>query len=439
MKSDQLKWAVLSVVVVLAATTGIIIATNKSGSDTAGDVVYQTVIVSPTTDDLYGKPTDVYVPPLSPEPTTSAEPSTSAPETSTASPSDGAPSSEPAPPASVPADPSGRAPTNIPMTKLAPGEKAPQFIIFSFDGAGSSAKMHEFLDAAAPNNARFTGFLTGLYVLDDSHADAYQGPGANRGKSEVGFGGDTAEVTQRIKDLNQAYLAGDEIGTHYNGHFCDLGENWSTAEWDSELDQFYDFMTNWKTIDGISDAPDLVFPPSEIKGGRTPCLAGQIDQLMPAWQAHGMTYDSSLPAPRDGIFWPERLDTGIWEFYMPQVYSAGLGGKVTAMDYNFWVKYNGAQKDVDVAADLTPKVLDTYRYMYDQAYNGNRAPVLIANHFNDWGGNAFNPATAQFMSETCGKPDTYCATYSDVVAWMELQDPAVLADLQDQPSVAYQP
>ena len=42
------------------------------------------------------------------------------------------------------------------------------------------------------------------------------------------------------------------------------------------------------------------------------------------------------------------------------------------------------------------------------------------------------------MRETCGKPDTYCATYQDVIAWMELQDPAVLADLQAKFPVAYQ-
>ena len=35
----------------------------------------------------------------------------------------------------------------------------------------------------------------------------------------------------------------------------------------------------------------------------------------------------------------------------------------------------------------------------------------------------------------CGKPHTYCATYSDVVAWMELQDPAILAGLQARPAV----
>ena len=41
-----------------------------------------------------------------------------------------------------------------------------------------------------------------------------------------------------------------------------------------------------------------------------------------------------------------------------------------------------------------------------------------------------------FMKEKCGQPDTYCATYQDVIAWMELQDPAVLAELQAQAPVA---
>ena len=77
--------------------------------------------------------------------------------------------------------------------------------------------------------------------------------------------------------------------------------------------------------------------------------------------------------------------------------------------------------------------------MYDQAYNGNRAPMLIANHFNKWNGDSFNPPAMDFMKEKCGQPDTYCATYQDVIAWMELQDPAVLADLQGLPAVATGP
>ncbi|MCW2622617.1 MAG: polysaccharide deacetylase, partial [Frankiales bacterium] len=219
--SKQVKWAVLGVVIALAATVGIILGTNRSGDDAAGPgPVLQTVTVPPS-EDIYGKPTGTG------PATTSASPSTPESSASAAAGSepgpgtsaDSSPESS-APESSAPVDPSGRKPTNIPMTKLAPGEKAPQFVIFSFDGVGSSAKMHEFLDAAAPSDARFTGFLTGTYLLDDTHADAYQGPGANPGQSEVGFGGDDAEITQRITDLNQAYLAGNEIGTHYNGHFC---------------------------------------------------------------------------------------------------------------------------------------------------------------------------------------------------------------------------
>ena len=62
-----------------------------------------------------------------------------------------------------------------------------------------------------------------------------------------------------------------------------------------------------------------------------------------------------------------------------------------AMDYNFWVKFNGAKDQPDTAPQLRQIVAQTYDYMYDEAYNGNRAPVLIANHFNTWNGDSFNP------------------------------------------------
>ena len=113
-------------------------------------------------------------------------------------------------------------------------------------------------------------------------------------------------------------------------------------------------------------------------------------RLIPAWKAHNMTYDSSMPAPQNGIYWPEKVD-GIWEFYMPQVYSPGFEGMTTAMDYNFWAKFNSAKEEPDTAPELRDIVKKTYDYMFDQAYNGNRAPILIANHFNKWNGDSFNP------------------------------------------------
>jgi hypothetical protein len=334
-----------------------------------------------------------------------------------------------------------RPPTNVPMKKLAPGEKPPQFIIFSFDGAGSHQRWNEFMAAAEPTNSRFTGFLSGIYLLGDPAKDAgvYVGPGHAPGKASIGYGGPESEIVTEVNDLNLAYSKGHEIGTHYNGHFCDDnppgGNQWNTADWKNELDQFFTFMKDWKTLNGYTDAPDLKVPVDSIKGGRTPCLTGTLDVLIPAWKAHNMTYDSSMPAPKNGIYWPEKVD-GIWEFYMPQVYSPGFDSMTTAMDYNFWFKFNQGKEEPETAPELRDIVKKTYDYMYDQAYNGNRAPVLIANHFNKWNGDSFNPPAMDFMKEKCGQPDTYCATYQDVIAWMEMQDPEVLAQLQSQAAVA---
>ena len=84
---------------------------------------------------------------------------------------------------------------------------------------------------------------------------------------------------------------------------------------------------------------------------------------------------------------------------MPYVYSPGFDGMVVNMDYNMWVKYNGGTDEPETAPDLREKVYQTYKYIYDETYNGNRAPVIIANHFNDWNGDSFNPAVLKFMHE----------------------------------------
>ena len=52
---------------------------------------------------------------------------------------------------------------------------------------------------------------------------------------------------------------------------------------------------------------------------------------------------------------------------------------------------------------------------------------MIGSHVDEWRGDACNPAVFDCMDEVCGKLDTSGATYSDVIAWMELQDPSVLA------------
>ena len=74
----------------------------------------------------------------------------------------------------------------------------------------------------------------------------------------------------------------------------------------------------------------------------------------------------------------------------------------------------------------------TYQDMYNATYNGNRAPLILGNHFNEWNNNAYSDAIGNFVLNNCGKPDTYCVPFRDLIAWMEVQDPARLAQLQAQ-------
>ena len=331
----------------------------------------------------------------------------------------------PAPPAS-----------NVPLTALRPGEQPPQFVLFSFDGGGWHDRWQEFMAVAGQHDARFTGFLTGIYLLADDSRGAYTGPGHRAGRASVGFGGTPADVQVLVDDLNQAWLAGHEIGTHYNGHFCDgndpSADDWSAADWEAEIAQFGVFWQGWAAINRNAAPRPLLPPLDEVDGGRTPCLEGRWDQLAVAWADAGYRYDSSMVG--SGMAWP-RVEQGVWEFRMPTVASPSMG-TVIAMDYNFWVQLNGGADEPDRAPEFRRRVLDTYRHMYDATFATNRAPLVIGNHFNGWSGNAFNPAVLDFMGEVCGRPETYCATYSDVIAWMEAQDPAVLAELQARPPVS---
>ena len=106
------------------------------------------------------------------------------------------------------------------LRKLADGEKPPQFVLFSFDGAGSHPHWQRVLPLAEKVDARVTGFLSGIYLLGDTRREEYAGPGHGRGRAAISFGGSDDEVALRIEDLNAAVAAGHEIGTHYNGHFC---------------------------------------------------------------------------------------------------------------------------------------------------------------------------------------------------------------------------
>jgi hypothetical protein len=304
------------------------------------------------------------------------------------------------------------------MRPLAPGERPPQFVLFSFDGVGSHRHWERVLAIAGAAQARVTGFLSGVYLLPDAERRRYHPPGRAAGASAIGFGGSRAEVDRLISDLKEARRRGHEIGTHYNGHFCAGDEpavgRWSTAMWDAELDQFFAF---------VEAARERGLDLGQVRGGRTPCLEGRWVQAYAAMRAHGFTYDTSRPT--DGIVWPTD-EQGIREFWMPSVRVPALRKQVLLMDYNLWIAVNGGRDEPERAAEFSDVVLDAYRAAYTAAATGNRAPLVIGSHFNRWSGGGFFDAVERFMAEVCLRPETVCATHSDVSAWIDLQDPEVL-------------
>ena len=111
-------------------------------------------------------------------------------------------------------------------------------------------------------------------------------PATPPGKASIGYGGPESEIVTEVNDLNTAYAKGHEIGTHYNGHFCDDnppgGNQWTTADWDNELGQFFTFMTDWQQLNGYTDVPRAASCPTDaVKGGRTPCLTGDLGDADP--------------------------------------------------------------------------------------------------------------------------------------------------------------
>ncbi|MGG8406725.1 hypothetical protein ACM614_08965, partial [Streptomyces sp. 12297] len=170
----------------------------------------------------------------------------------------------------------GSQPNVSPVRKLAPGEKPPQFVVFSWDGAGEDSQQlfSHFREVGRKYNARMTYFLSGVYMLPEEKRSLYEAPQHGAGRSDIGFG-DLKGIKDTAAQLRGAWLEGNEVGTHFNGHFCGpeggVG-TWSVDEWKSEINQAKSFVKNWKTNAGLPQEKALPFDyDKELIGARTPC------------------------------------------------------------------------------------------------------------------------------------------------------------------------
>src|SRR2546430_1047123 len=111
------------------------------------------------------------------------------------------------------------APVPRARTKRAP-VRPPQFVVASFDGSGGARLWAYWRSVAKRAHAHFSFFLSGVYLVDWADHERYAPPHNPRGVSAIGFAPDAAWVTGMRRQLALGFREGNEIGTHYNGHFC---------------------------------------------------------------------------------------------------------------------------------------------------------------------------------------------------------------------------
>ncbi|MFD8581768.1 hypothetical protein ACFV2A_02645 [Streptomyces californicus] len=318
-------------------------------------------------------------------------------------------------------------------TPLEPGQTPPQFVIFSWDGAGEvgNGLFPRFLELAKEHDAAMTFFLSGLYLLPESKKSLYRPPNNPRGASDIGYLTD-AHIKDTLKYVRQAWLDGHEIGTHFNGHFCGGSgsvERWTPAQWHSEINQAVSFVTEWRTNTGWEDEDPLPFDyRKELVGGRTPCLLGQ-DNLLPTASKLGWRYDASSPGGRQ--MWPVKRG-GVWDLPLQAMPFPGHSFEVLSMDYN--ILANQSQSSTKGMPSRYPgwrkQATDAYLAGFQRAYETNRAPFYIGNHFEEWNGGIYMDAVEEVIKKVADKKDVRLVSFRQYVDWLDAQDPAVLDKLR---------
>ncbi len=330
----------------------------------------------------------------------------------------------------------GRQPGRLPPPeRLEPGQRPPQFVVFSWDGAGEvgDGLFPRFRELARDHGVRMTFFLTGLYCLPESRKSLYRPPNNRPGASAIGYLSDE-HIKETLRNLRAAWLEGHEIGTHFNGHFCSgpgSVARWTPAQWESEIEQAVSFVMSWRTNTGFTDVEPLPFDyREELVGGRTPCLLGR-GNLLPTAAKLGWRYDASSPGGRQ--VWPVKRQ-GIWDFPLQLIPFPGHSFELLSMDYNLLA--NQSRNSTKAPPAHYPgwrrQATEAYLAGFRRAYETNRAPFFIGNHFERWNGGIYMDAVEEALKRIADERnrDVRPVSFRQLCDWLDAQDPAVLERLR---------
>jgi peptidoglycan/xylan/chitin deacetylase (PgdA/CDA1 family) len=284
-----------------------------------------------------------------------------------------------------------------------------QYVIISFDGAHDIAQWQRSRALGARTGARFTYFLSCVFLLSKEMRGEYRAPGKKAGRSEVGFAETKAEVAARLGEIQLAAAEGHEIASHACGHFD--GKHWSKDDWLTEFASFRRIMENAYEINGIEGEPAgwKSFAENAVRGFRAPYLSTS-GALYDALRTAGFRYDAS--GISKGPVGPH-TDGGVERFSLPQIPEGPAARRVIAMDYNLFVRHSGGSERPDEAAAFQARSYEAFKAAFDAQYQGSRAPLQLGFHFTLMNGGAYWRALEQFAQEVCAMADVVCTSYAD--------------------------
>ena len=308
--------------------------------------------------------------------------------------------------------------------------RPPQFLISSFDGAADIDMYGTWLPLAEELGARFTFFVSGIYLLLPQNATEYQPPHKPAGFSNLGgyaelAGSKSAEqnLYDNFRAFDVARMMGNEIGSHYVSHICDESNTWTAEDWVSEQSQWERLMLNPTEVNGLKTPITSILTKDDFHGGRSPCLMGDKPALYTAMRQLGYEYDAS----QEGILgqWPTKQQ-GLWNFSLPSIPRVGSKYATLAMDYNFYFNH-GKTDDPARLKTLENWTYRSYMGALNGLYTSNRAPLSIGSHFAMWNHGVYNRALERMLRKACTKPEVACVDYITLARWLDQQSPAQLA------------
>ncbi len=291
---------------------------------------------------------------------------------------------------------------------------APQYVLISFDGAGPLEQWNRSRALAKETGARFTYFLSCVYLVSREDRSVYKPPHAGAGRSNVGFAESRDDVVKRLGQIWAARAEGHEIASHGCGHFD--GGDWTTAQWMAEFNQFSTILADSWKLNGASESePEgwQDFVRDEIAGFRAPYLSTG-PSLFKALADAGLSYDASTVSR--GPAMPQHK--GVMRFSLPMIPEGPNARPIIAMDYNWFVRHSGGIERGDKDGVFEERALAAMTAALDAELSGKRIPLQIGLHYTLMNGGAYWRALERFARDACTREDVRCVTYRD---WLEMK------------------